>query len=247
MTAPTAQEPTPQDRRLLSTRTVGWAAGYLLISAVLGFVRLGDLPLDARTFIIAGLATVFWISFFVWYSLPSTRLVTRKELALGVCVTLAIAIAALSLLQLVTVYHTVRWVRISEADGVGNLELRSPRFPVTLRLDFFSPGQVVTIDEFEPGPLRPGAVLPQIDDVWSTELQKSIRISDFRHPQGVRIAYRVAGDAELMQFNISETAPPTVRALGPGDLARARQLFMDSLARFFWLVWGRSGSGTSAA
>lgn len=112
-------------------------------------------------------------------------------------------------------YHTVS-VQQTTNQFEGAFAVKAPSFPVTLQIDFFSPGQVLTIDKFSWQTSR--GMTPPVP-IWETNYQKQYWLKDFKASNQWSAKYVVSGGlADSLYLRVPYVDPNTTSVLYPEDL-----------------------------
>jgi len=206
------------------------AATNLLVAAVAGFAKLGQLPMDARLVVVGGAFIILWVSYLAW-CLPllevDTRSALRKRRTLCAIGVATIAASTVLALRLVTEYHTVRLELRQLSPTEGHLVVFGSRFPTTLKLEFTtqqaSRDSILTRSPSSWGPAHipvnfglPGDGRTQSNTFIVTELV---------HPQVLGVWFRLAGEFTNLKYVVSEVEPPDARILDVEEQRRLNLIF----------------------
>lgn len=202
----------PDESKTFTVAKVGWAVACTVAAAITGFVRFFDLPLDARVTLTYAEVVVLFVSFLYWLDCFRPEPVTRQRLRISIAVGIVTAVGTAALLAFLTLYHTVRIQKTVTGNEV-TFEFDSPRFPVTLWFDVFSPGQTLKIEERQPSTSSDA----RLEDMGGSDVDKTIRLVDFKHPQKVTVKFGVTGDPNQLQVGVAKIEPNTTSVLYPPD------------------------------
>jgi hypothetical protein len=197
------------------------------VAAVTAFVKLGDVPLDAR-FVVVGLLCLYGYLVFArrswkWMASSGHRFWRLVGLVLACGTLIAISV---SLFYLTTVYHNVVYVR-RPASGfsAGTLSFRPPRSPCSLHIDI----SVLQRGDAHLDEVIPSSCNPENRAHWGVAGQdpyeQKFEIADFVHPQCFEVSYRTSGPQYPLIVQTS-AGPSAILVLGPEQSAGYHLIFL---------------------
>lgn len=198
-----------------------------VVGALFAFLRLADIPWEARFGVVGVSAFVPVVSYFIWH-FQNTRPGEPPKKASRVAQFLGLVVlcgASVVLFELTITYHNVRIFRHKGSEpSTGQVEFQPPGSPTDLRITLWIPqSERSSLEAF------PASWNTANDADWGIEdqgqFQLSLSIRDFERPQVFGVWYRLSGPDGEPQVN-ADPLRAYVRVIEQEELSQYSTRFL---------------------
>ncbi len=212
-------------------------AGSAVAQGVVTWVRLGDLPLDARWVIAGVLAVGVLVGAALVLSVHVQTWSRRRRVWTALACSLAGAALTVLFLNLSTTYHSILVIQEScraSRPGWRCVEYRPARDATDLDVRLSVRDRRLTSEV----KWSPGFWSPSRSSTWilqnENEHELTVRLSAFRTPDRFGVAYRPVGSPDLILEQVG-VDPSSVRVILENELATCRSWFL-AWGGLLWLA-----------